>query len=352
MKKLGLLAVRAHSGAIAGYGHAMRCKALAQEWAHRGGSVCLLADRLSSAAVTRDWVKSGFLVKTLSGDPGTVEDAEQTADNFGAAFVVLDGYCFNSGFQDLVSRCVPTVCIDDCAQASPYSADIILSQDIGYGGAFRFRAMGSTKCVLQGPEYILLRSEFDRWRGRVIDLNSRKSSVNVLMTAGGSNTDLLPLFIRVADVVNRSLQGVKVFVMASSECLGRLDLDLDAYEANIILDTSDVAEVMSRMDFAISGGGTTLLELAFMGIPTWAVIGGEIAHDQLPMVRELERRGVVSLFEDRHDFDGLCRLVASLSSEATDRYHTPKNIENAAGRLLVDGLGASRVVDVMEEYLS
>ena len=97
----GTLVIRADAGRVTGSGHLMRCLALAQVWRERGGKAVFLASPLTEG-VERRMADEGFTVEKLPVAVGSAEDARWTraqAVRRDAAWIVLDGYAFDTEYQ-------------------------------------------------------------------------------------------------------------------------------------------------------------------------------------------------------------------------------------------------------------
>jgi spore coat polysaccharide biosynthesis predicted glycosyltransferase SpsG len=97
-----------------------------------------------------------------------------------------------------------------------------------------------------------------------------------------------------------------------------------------------MAELMSLADLAVTGGGTTLYEAAFLGLPVAAVT---VAENQTGIVTAMQDLSVVQGLGHREGLgaDGVATVVGRLVSDAERRLAMSR-----AGLGLVDGLGADR----------
>jgi spore coat polysaccharide biosynthesis predicted glycosyltransferase SpsG len=104
-------------------------------------------------------------------------------------------------------------------------------------------------------------------------------------------------------------------------------------------DPSDMPGLLSWAELALSGGGTTLWELAFMGVPTVAFV---MAENQAKAVAALESRGLVRSVSQADKSGELARIVEGLARDRAARQHM-----SSAGRELVDGMGVKRVLKTL-----
>jgi spore coat polysaccharide biosynthesis predicted glycosyltransferase SpsG len=110
-----------------------------------------------------------------------------------------------------------------------------------------------------------------------------------------------------------------------------------------VLPASDrMPEEMAEADLAISAGGSTCWELAFMGLPAVVIT---LAPNQEHIGPSLAARGVCIDGGWHHSLkeDVLAATVAQLVRDPERR-----RIMSEKGRVLVDGGGAERVVEALK----
>jgi RimJ/RimL family protein N-acetyltransferase len=110
----------------------------------------------------------------------------------------------------------------------------------------------------------------------------------------------------------------------------------------VLVDAVDMPALMADADIALAAAGSTSWELAFMGLPAIVV---SVADNQDAVADSLVRHGSAVSLGRAADVDpGVARLVvAQLAADRSTRAEMA-----AAGRALVDGRGAQRVVRAME----
>jgi spore coat polysaccharide biosynthesis predicted glycosyltransferase SpsG len=115
------------------------------------------------------------------------------------------------------------------------------------------------------------------------------------------------------------------------------------HSVRVLVNASNMPELMSQSDLAVSAGGGTCYELAYMEVPMFLII---LAQNQEETVKAFsESNAAVS----GGWFDSLKRkaLAASLLGVMGDQ-ELRKNLGEKASRM-VDGRGAGRVVEAMRE---
>ena len=161
------LLIRADASTRIGTGHVMRCLALAQAWEDSGRRAAF-AMGMDAPALEDRLRSDGMEVVHLSAEPGSLEDAEMTADiaqKMGAGWAVVDGYHFGSDYQRIIKESgLRLLFIDDNGHADHYYADIVLNQNLHANEELYRKREPYTK-LLFGTEYVLLRREVWPWRG-------------------------------------------------------------------------------------------------------------------------------------------------------------------------------------------
>ena len=326
-----------------GSGHVMRCLALAQAWGGRGGPVWFLS-RCNNATLQQRIQAAGAEFLSLSPDASVPLDIQSTLTllaELKAAYVVLDGYDFDSDYQRAVRAggCRLLV-IDDTVRLTHYDADILLNQNLG-AAELKYDC-NSDAVVLLGPEYALLRREFIFWSSRLhtVPETARK----ILVTLGGSDPDNVTLNViealrrlettrlQIRVVAGPANPHIEELRDAAAAFPGRLEL-LSA--------VSDMAPLMAWADLAITAAGGTCWELACLGLPAVSLV---IAENQRGIAEELGTAGVVFNlgWHAEVSAERLANTVDGLLFSSFRRLRMSQK-----GRALVDGKGAERVVSAL-----
>lgn len=327
------LLIRADANPRRGTGHIMRCLALAQGWQGHGRVVFACAEVTPALAAVLE--AEGCQLQHLDAPPGSRADATLTvalARKLGTAWLVLDGYQFDSGFQHAVKEAgLRLLSFDDYGHVPDPCADLVLNQNLGATAALYPRRSANTRLLL-GTRYALLRKEFLAWRGwqRHIPDVARK----VIVTLGGAD------LANVTALVVQALEGLdieaKIIVGGSNPNFASLAAAIKP-PASVLRDVSNMAEMMAWADVAVSGGGSTSWELAFMGLPSLVVI---LAENQAQVAKELESSGASICIGE--GFSNAKLIHGALKSILADR--ESREQMSAHARSLVDGYGPERVM--------
>ncbi len=342
------LVIRADGNSSIGAGHVMRCLALAQAWQALEGTVHIAVADTAPALETR-LREEGIGVCHIAAPPGSAMDAIQTielARQLKAAGVVVDGYRFNANYHQTIKRAgLCLLVVDDYGHADHYYGDLVLNQNLSAEESLYASREPATQLLL-GTQYAMLRREFLPWRGWRHTIVSTVRQV--LVTLGGADPDNITGKI-VTAMKQMRVPGLDVQVVVGPanphlESL-RQAAQNAALRLRLLTSVNHMPELMAWADLAISAGGSTCWELAFMGVPTIAL---ELAENQCSIARSLDRAGVVINL-------GSSRRVTENEIADTLAYLLParerRQAMSISGQRMVDGDGASRVAGALRLHL-
>ena len=340
-----VLLIRADAGSRMGTGHMMRCLALGQAWQDVGGDVVFVMSSKNA------WIEARLRVgktrvEIISAEAGSAEDALATiakAEVLDASWIVADGYQFNSEYQEtLKSSNREVLWIDDYGHAAPYCADIVLNQNI-YASEQLYEDREASTRLLLGTRYALLRREFRKWRGskREIPKKARK----ILVTLGGGDPDNVTLkVIEGIERLHREGLEVRVLVGAANTHLDALRQTCGDASKNmeILSGVNDMPGLMAWANMAVSAGGSTCWEMAFMGLPNVIVV---LADNQRLIAECLDKMGAsIDLgWHESVSAESVTKTLASILDLQQQRIDMSEK-----GRNLVDGEGAERLCMILK----
>ena len=343
-----MLIIRADSTPRIGTGHIMRCIALAQAWQDRGGEVTFISHCESKLLRQRIQDEGFNLVSVQVSHPGPF-DLEFTLDflrNLKTSsqeqpIVVIDGYHFDIDYQKAIKKNgYKLMVIDDYNHLSYYQADILLNQNIN-APELKYSCSENTVQLL-GCKYVMLRREFFRYRDFKREIPEKAR--NILVTMGGADPDNVTLkVLKAIYLLNRLDIEVKVIVGPSNPNLEVLQSEVMSYDLPVSLIFSPppekMPEFMAWADVALTAGGSTCWELAFMGVPGLIIT---VAENQEGIGEGLEKAGIAYNLGWHHQFafDVLTDFLQRLIFDYSKRQEMSKK-----ARKLIDGRGLERVID-------
>jgi UDP-2,4-diacetamido-2,4,6-trideoxy-beta-L-altropyranose hydrolase len=323
-----------------GMGHIMRCLSLAQAWKTHGGG-CVFALAGEEAGPEAKLQAAGFAVARLHHPPGGVADAAATvalAQTHRASWVVVDGYHFDAAFQQALKEAgLGLLFIDDYGHAGRYVSDLVLNQNL-YAEEAPYRDRAPYTRLLLGTRFVLLRQEF--WPWRTWRRNHSQKARKVLVTLGGSDPNNVTA--KVVQALKQAPGDLEAVIVTGIRNHYYEDLAVQAKgSASLRLqeNATNMPELMAWADVAISAGGTTCWELAFMELPCLVVVAAE---NQRRNAEELAKAGMALNLGWHTGLDGdhLARTLLEVLRSQDFRV----GMVQRGGRQLVDGEGVWRVL--------
>lgn len=343
----GDLLIRADATARMGTGHVMRAMALAQAWQAHGGRARLLSC-CESPALCRRVEAGGVACDPLScrhPDPDdwrVTASALRTLDRPGeAAWLAFDGYHLDGDYQRTVRTTGRRLMvIDDLNHLPRYHADVLLNQNVNATDHV-YRCDPDTRLLL-GTRYALLRPEFTALGADepAVPTTARR----VLVTLGGADADNVTATVLAAlALLDRSDLLIRVVAGPANPHLPALRAAAQAGRGTIEVWTAveDMPALMRWADLAVTAGGTTCWELLCLGVPSLVAV---VADNQERIVERLHETGaVIGLgWPARCPVERLAAMLDEAIGSAAIRRRL-----RSAGRALVDGQGARRVVEIL-----
>jgi len=298
-----------------GYGHLMRCLALAEGFREKSLNVIFVvrgegefSHFLKDYTVfKKDWLKYNILFEFFD-----IND-----------LAIVDSYYANEQVCKEIYNAFSDVLFFDDMKRIKYPGGFVLNGVIGaenLGYSFNKKIK-----YLLGPNYQPLRKEF--WQ--VQEFEVKDIIRKVLITFGGSDiTNLTPFYIKQA---HRKYPNAEIIVVIGSGFKNKKEIENLNYN-NLKLVYSPEALAMKNLmlncDLAISAAGQTISELASIGVPS---IGIQVAENQKYNIENWQRCGFL--------------LSENMLSE-----NIPFDIRKKrsfAGRHIIDGLGVKRIVEAM-----
>ncbi|MDA8162360.1 MAG: UDP-2,4-diacetamido-2,4,6-trideoxy-beta-L-altropyranose hydrolase [Desulfobacteraceae bacterium] len=345
------LFIRVDAAPDMGIGHLVRCMSLARAWCHSGGRAVFISSLDGSHSLKSRILNAGFELFGISTPHPDAGDAIVTGnilrDAMGVSsapcWLVVDGYHFDQAYHlAMKSMGIHLLLIDDLASLPEYNADIIVNQN-SYAEKGLYGDKGGP-ISLVGVRYILLGSNFIKLAEGPL---FHEKAGNLLITLGGGDvTDSVKCILSALFMIARPGLHVKIVLGPLVNGFDRISKDVSRLSCHVelIRDVRDMAPVIEWADMAISAGGTTCYELAFMGKPFIVVI---TAKNQERVAESFGKAGAaVNMgWLSRLKIEDLADAIHNLLLDTELRRRLCK-----AGSAMVDGKGAERVTDCMISF--
>jgi len=320
--------------------------ALAQAWKRRGGEVHF-ATACKNPVILKTMLDEGFGRLPLEETPPQGNRLEEGIRSFWSSsecdrsWVVLDGYPFGWEYQKAVKESnKQLLVVDDYAHLPRYEADVLLNHNLE---AEKLEYKANKECVfLLGPRYALLRREFLEAKQATETPDSAK---RLLVTLGGSDPE--GVTFRILEGLSR-VKGpemeVKILVGPANPRLEEVKgaAAASGLRCEIVETSTKMPVLMAWADLAITAGGGTCMELAFMGVPFLVIA---LAENQKQVMSGFANKAAAVALGWHADLEPT-RIAAELHALAKDR--SRREGFSRLGQALVDGLGAPRVTEVMD----
>ena len=341
--------IRADAGVEVGYGHVMRCLALAEEFENRGAAVRFIS-RIMDGDLMEVTRSAGFPVEVLPPAVGQFDarvDAAATREIIerlgGADWVVADRYGLDRAWDKAVRTAGAKLLVVDDLALNERAADILLNQNYLPGIEKRYDRTLQKSCIrLMGPGYALLRRRLREARRGV---KPRARVNNILIMFGGADTTGATLRSLEA-LAPLTAEGLTVTAVTgpNNPDIGRIEqLAAKRPAIKILRFAEDVLPITMEADLAVGAFGVSIWERLLLGVPSIIVTIADI--QELP-ARALAQDGYAIYL------DGSETVTADAIREAVEKYlRNPGALAELSrkGMELVDGEGAGRVADVMIE---
>lgn len=341
--------LRANESHNIGVGHVMRLLALSQEMRSRGIST-IFAGRCDTEEICNLIKKNVTEFAPIIGEDNIETDLKQYRDIFsnncnnaeGKHWIILDGYSFNADYQRALKKNgYKLLIIDDYGHSSHYYADILLNQNLLKPLSIYENRECYTK-LLMGSKYILLGEYFRKKGEDSKDISIRASKLLVMM--GGADLQNVTMHVlKAIKSLGNDLFDMKIVVGPSNPRGDKIRsyLNNNGVHGTVYYAVEDMADLMVWADLAITAGGSSCWELAYMGVPCIIIKSADNQRYVIDTMKDCGAAyylGSYSEVGEQDIVDAVMNLYESASLRAK---------MFASAKTLVDGKGASRVVDAI-----
>ena len=338
------LLIRVDSTYEIGMGHFMRTLALAQRWQKENDNIYFLINDNSILKKKILDENMNYIINPFKS--GTIDDAKFLLDvgfEKNISWIIIDGYVFGEDYYDFLrENNLNFLIFDDDGKLSKYNSNIVLNQNLHGKKEWYIPKKEQYTELLVGTKFTLLRNEFLQYLNH--DKYIKSKAENILITLGGS--DVKNYSLEILDVLDKlDFNDFNVIVVIGANNKYELDL-LEfikhlPFDVKILKNISNMPDIMKWADIAFSSGGTTVWELAFMGVPT---IVGATSYIEEVLLNGLNENNL---------FKTIGNLEVLDKNELKDIFDYLINDEHARqkmsinGQKFIDGYGSKRVVDKM-----
>ena len=233
------------------------------------------------------------------------------------------------------------VAIDDLADRI-FNVDIIINQNLG-SNQLEYKTLNQPKLFL-GTQYALLRKN-------ILTSKRKKEKYRIFMSFGGGEVyDRIKGLLEILSTFNKDLKNnITIdFVFSGNrnnkEQIGKFFHKSERLQFNFIENQMDLSTYMERADFAITAAGSTVFELAFLGVPQIVFVIDKNQENTGNMINEV---GIGQCLGDIKNLKNVNfnKILFSFLYDDIMKHNMSKQAQT-----LIDGKGAKRVVDGILNY--
>jgi UDP-2,4-diacetamido-2,4,6-trideoxy-beta-L-altropyranose hydrolase len=346
------VAIRADASAEIGTGHVMRCLTLAHTLRARGAAVMFIC-RQYTGHLCDEIKASGFAVHRLPLiDMPRENDWELDAAESRRALeligqqvdlLVVDHYGLASSWERALRPLTRRILVIDDLADRAHDCDVLLDPNLHDSPETRYVGLvAAATRVFVGPQYALLRPEFDR----VVPRRRACGLKHMLIFFGGadSSNEALKLVQALTVLAERAPRTVMVLgaINAHVQEVRRSALGLD--RVRLIVTTTDMARLMDEADLAVGTCGGAAWERCLLGLPALVVVSAENQRDDARILHSL---GAVRNLGDASEVS-VDRWVAEIIALQQD----PDALEAMSGAAATVMRGRERAVHEFESALA
>jgi UDP-2,4-diacetamido-2,4,6-trideoxy-beta-L-altropyranose hydrolase len=253
-------------------------------------------------------------------------------DNYDVTFEQMTAY--KEKFSNLVA-------IDDLADRQ-FDTDIIINQNIN-AEKLNYNCVNKPQLLL-GRNYALLRKN-------ILKAKRAENAQRIMISFGGgdvySRIELsLQWFEDINERLNHSIEIDLVLAVTPTQLrvIQKIFNQFKKLKVNYITNSYDLSKVMSQTDFAITAAGSTVFELAHMGVPQIAFMIDENQEITGSKINEHGFGTCLGYLEDvfKDDFVNVFFEFLENTSLKTEM--------SSKGKKFVDGKGVDRIVEQIVQY--
>lgn len=337
--------IRADGNEKIGAGHLMRCMTVAEELVKMpgGNEVCFVCADADSGNMAAD---AGFRTFVLDTDYRNMESELPLWERFlgdcggwpdsAGNVILVDSYYVTERYLEELKRFGSRALMDDMGDRA-YPVDCIVNYNV-FADPEKYRSLyrGTGVKMLIGSRYVPVRSQF---RDTMYEV--REKACNVLITVGGGDTDHIG-----QRILRRLYREDRELYFVAGRYYPDLDevkkLEREHANIHVLHDVKNMAGLMLKCDAAVTAGGSTVYEMAAVGIP---FVCFSCAENQEALVEYIGATDTAYAAGAWHlDREGTLERI----EELTRRLLTERKMRMLYHRRekgLIDGIGAGRLAE-------
>lgn len=344
-KKSKVIGVRADGNSKIGMGHLMRCLSIAGALREEGFEVVFFtSDEAGEAFV----VERGFACKATGISYDRKEEERELLQgllrHYEVALLLVDSYQVNERYMEGLKEICPVFYLDDMGTHTfPVSGLInynIYGEDLSYEDKYNRETV-----LLLGAKYAPVREDF-----RNTPYKIRETVQTVLITMGGS--DQFNIAGQLCENLLSKLPakiGVKVICGRFNPHLEGLKLMAEREpRLTVLSDVKDMWNVFADTDIAVAAAGSTMYELATMGVPA---VSCYYVENQRQIAEGFANRcDVINAGDYSADKEKVLEKLSQCVLLLAEDYDKRQNLSRSMKKI-TDGKGANYLAREIKKYM-
>lgn len=323
----------------------MRCMTIAGELARMEGNVekiCFLCADTWSAALVGE---HGFQAEVLESDYRNMESEFPALKKlFGQKFpgnanvILVDSYYVTDAYLEGLKAFGRVALLDDLGEHR-FPADCIINYN-AYADRSRYESLYGNEeiCLVLGCRYAPVRDQFLN-RGYQVRSEVKK----VLITTGGGDADNIA-----GQILDRIGEENREYYLVSGQFNPYFrelkELEKHSPNVHILHNVAEMGDLMEMCDLAITAGGSTLYELAAVGVPFLCF---SYAENQEALTEYIGEKNIAGFCGAYHrDREGMLERLAMLFLELSNDFKKRRTFHDRE-QGMIDGGGARRLAEVL-----
>ena len=336
-----IIFIRVDSSTKIGYGHLIRCLALA-DTLKKSFKINFICTNLNGNLISQICKKNFevFRFNTKSQRINVKKDAEKTISIIKKyrnkkSLLILDSYILSQEWENRVRPYVKRLIVIDDLMDRKHSCDLIIDQNLHTQMNSLYTKSVPKNCIkLLGPDYAILRNQFiaQRKYAKIRSLPLK----NILVSFGGSDNENHTLHALTS--LKKLNSDVNVNVVTGTANIGKKIIKnfcKKNFNYNYFEQVENMAKLMQVADLCIGSSGTTTWERCCVGLPAIAIVA---SNDQKDIASAVSKnKCIINLGKiKKSDNVNYVRLMKNLKN--SELQNMSRNCMK-----LVDGKGAARI---------
>lgn len=344
---------RTNASPTLGFGHLMRCRALAHAMKKAGTHCIMIGPALEYRLPNDKEIFDNWIPKTQWSS--SQEDANfviyQATKQTSPCIIVLDDYRVDEDYQKILFNAKMRWLQFDRTADKPIWADWAINASPAASSDDYVKVFQRKESIpLIGPRYAILRPEFSdiqsyvQSRAKNID---QSEELNVLVTFGGGDDQGAILFT-LQTLLPTTPATIRFHVISGAQNPRNVEIEkwIQLYgegRVELHINPDDIASIFLLCDLAVMAGGTTTFEAVACGLP---MIIMSIADNQVEQATAWDKYGAAVYLGD-YGKVGSEELIYTILKliDISER----KKMSNQ-GTGMVDGKGAKRLAKMLLVY--